>query len=173
MIRNIMSVLTVVLLFAISGCGSTGGGSTSYFEDGTVTYSVTPINSVLSSTVGTSPTSADSNIVTLTASNTPYLNASRKSPYTVTNITIIYTKIDDASFVLKEFATTTPMPSGGTVSIPVTIATSTIKDALLARGFSSGISWNFYVTASFTVVEDFSNKSVSYNNIQLGTVQFK
>ena len=173
MLRNLMSVLAVVSLFAVAGCGSTGGGSTTFFEDGSVTYSVTPINAVLTSTVGTYPTSADANTVTINPSNTPFTNSTRKSPYTVKNISVKYTKMDDANFVLTEtLNSTTPMASGGAVAIPITIATYTIKDALLTKGFSSSTPWNFYVNASFTVSEDYSGKSYSYQ-VQLGTVQFK
>jgi hypothetical protein len=155
------------------GCGSGGGGGvTSYFEDGTVTYSVTPVNAVLTSTVGNIPTTADANTVTITPTNTAYAGITRKSPYTIKNIVIRYTKTDEKNFILQEQLNSTPsMVSGGTAAIPLAVATSTIKDSLLTKGFSSSSPWKFYVNAAFTVVEDYSGKSNSYD-VQLGTIQF-
>jgi len=180
MTRISILLLLFVSLVAITGCGSgglgggVGGGSaSSLFEDGTINYTVSPVNAVLSSTVGNAPTSADANTVSISVQSTAP-NTQRKSPYTVKSITIKYTKMDDAKVVLTETLNTSPtLASGGSISIPVTIATSTIKDALLKRGFLSGNSWNFYVNASFTVLEDYSGKSSSYSDVALGTVQFK
>jgi hypothetical protein len=172
MIRKSMSVLALISLFFIAGCGSSGSGSTSLFTTGTVTYSVTPVNSSFSSTVGTSPTTADTTSVTLSISNTPYANVIKASPYTIKNIVITYTKADDSKLVLTDYATSSPMSSGGSAAIPVIIATSTIKEVLLLKGFSTGASWNFYVNSTFTVVEDFTGNSSSYQ-VQLGSVQFK
>jgi hypothetical protein len=96
----------------------------------------------------------------------------KASPYTIKNIVITYTKADDSKLVLTDYATSSPMSSGGSAAIPVIIATSTIKEVLLLKGFSTGASWNFYVNSTFTVVEDFTGNSSSYQ-VQLGSVQFK
>ena len=143
------------------------------FEDGTATHSEAPVNPGFTSVVGNKPTAADANTVSLTCSNTSYPTAIRKSPYTIKNIVVRYTKIDNANFVLSENINSQPtMLSGGSVVIPITIATAPVKDSLLDNGFVVGTSWNFYVNVSFTIYEDLSGKSNPFTNVPLGTVQF-
>lgn len=172
MFRNLVTFFTLILMLVISGCGSNSGGSISLFTGGTVSYSAVPIST--SSTVGTTPTVADSNAASIALTATPYANAITAWPFTVKNIVIKYTKTNDSTFVMTEQLNSSyTIPNSGSVSIPVTIASSIIKDTLIARGFATGTPWNFYVNASFTVEEAFSGNSKSYADIGLGTVQFQ
>ncbi|OGT97874.1 MAG: hypothetical protein A2079_06075 [Geobacteraceae bacterium GWC2_48_7] len=82
-----------------------------------------------------------------------------------------YTKTNDSQVVLSEQINSSgSMISGGSISIPITIASSAIKNALLLQSPATG---NFYVNIAFTVEEDYSGKSSSYTNIPLGTVEFQ
>ncbi len=174
MIKSFFCVSAIVSFFVIAGCGSVVDGTTTVMNYGTVTLpSVTPLSANFNSTVGSIPTTADTNVVTLTISNTPYPNTTTTSGYTINNIVVSYTNNPNSKFVLSDpIISSTSMISGGSVAIPMTIATPQIKNLLLTNGFSSGTPWSFYVTVSFTVVEDIGGKSVSYQNVGLATVQF-
>lgn len=173
MIRNFMCVLALISLCAIAGCGAAdSGGSTALFEDGTVTYSVSPVVANFTSIIGSTPTS-DTNICIVTPTNTAFTSSIRKSPYTIENFTVRYTKTNDSYFFETYPLNIQPqMLSGGSVAIPVIIATASAKEKFLNRGFIDTEPWEFYVNASYTVREDYSNKTKDFQ-VRLGTVRFQ
>lgn len=174
MVRNLMCILAFVLLCAIAGCGAAdSGGSTALFEDGTVTYSVSPVVADFISTIAT-PVVADTNVCTVIPSNTVFAGNTRKSPYTIENFTVKYTKVNDSFFFESYPLNVQPQMLSNSSANPITviIATARIKEVLLARGFLSTEPWDFYVNASFTIREDYSNKTKDFQ-VRLGTVRFQ
>ena len=163
-----------LLVLICAGCGAEGG-STSVFKTATVTYSVAPINANLTYQITspiTLPTSGDATDVTLTVTNTPFSTDISPSAFTVKNMIVTYTKTDNSAINFSVFGADTPLASGAPAAIPIELATLTVQDDLIGSGFISGTTtWSFYVTASFTVLEDNSNTAKSYN-VQLGQVTF-
>ncbi|MFZ4855440.1 MAG: hypothetical protein ACOYL3_03505 [Desulfuromonadaceae bacterium] len=172
-----ISLLCVILSFGLYGCGEdvSSVGSTSVFETGTISYSTVITSNPIGATVTVAPnaeyTTADA---TATITSTAFPGTLTKSDFTIRNISVTYTKTGADSFVMRRYLATTPLISGGSVSIPVVLARADIKDELVdSHGFiPGGISrWSFYANIDYDVIEDISGRSKHYS-VQLGTINF-
>lgn len=168
-----MKKLLVMLLFVsvgLLGCGSGNStGGTTFFQSGSYSKEISPVNSAVTSTILTDGTinTTDTNIITIKNKIEYFANALNKLPFSMNGLTIIYTKTTDPNYtIIDPQQTVISLPA----DVPYTIATASIKDKIILKGYTPGD--EFYVTANFTITEQ-GNKSEPYTGVYLAKVRFQ
>lgn len=165
-------LLCLSLSFGWSGCGGSTGSTTDLT---TVYLTATPTSSRLEADVLTdnSCTSGGGTYTTetipVTVTSTAYTNATVKSPVKINNITISYSKygVGSAAPALPlQYDTGATINPGESKVFNVNVATDKLKlDLVQNYGFSlcSLDYWEYYVTITFSGIENFTDKPVSFS----------
>ncbi|MEI7815990.1 MAG: hypothetical protein WCI45_02250 [Desulfuromonadales bacterium] len=167
-------VLFVVLFLGLLGCGNSTGSST---DLNTVYLAVSPSSSRLEADVltGNSCTNGGGTYTTesipITITSTAYSTALVKSPVTINNIKVSYSKYNTnstAPTLLDQYDTGLTINPDEVKTFNVNVATDKLKlDLVQTYNFNlcSLDYWEYYATITFSGVEDYTKKSFSFSTI--------
>ena len=166
--------LCVVVSIGLFGCGGTSGSTTSL---ATVYLTASPTTDRLEADVltGNSCTTGGGTYITETipiaVTSTAYPNATSKSPVTISDVKISYSKYDPLSAapaIPVQYDTGLTINPGETKTFSVKVATDKLKlDLVNNYGFNlcSLDYWEYYATITFSGVENFTEKTVSFSTV--------
>lgn len=174
LIRIIVTMMLTISSFGISACGS-GSGSTSYFK----TVTVAPVGTVASTTSTVLQSGNTSDVfVTVTLQSTAYPDVVKPSPVTVVSSTIRYYKTGNSpsyapATLPDQAGPAGQIPAGGSLVFSFDTASGIFKNNLVANsGFVSGQPWQYNVRYYFSLVEDYTNTTIT-SIVDGGTITFQ
>lgn len=165
-------LLGALLSCSMFGCGAGAGGSSSSLESVYLTSS--PVTDRLEADIltGNSCTTGGGSYATetvgITVSSTAYPNTITPSPVTIQQISISYSPYTDVAKthpIPVQYDTGGTILPGSTTTFNVKVAPDNLKYYLVnTSGFQtcSADYWEYYAVITFSGIENFSKKSVSF-----------
>jgi hypothetical protein len=175
---NKIILLASVLVFCISGCGSSNGGGTTYYKTVNATASADSAKNPLFSDLatwadknticdGVQVPTITSDLVTFTIRTTKSISSGTASNLMLQGASIVFTAADTLSPVLPALFATSyidlhglSIPADGSVAVPVEVVTHNLKSYFYPTAVCKNVPvYSYYVQVNFDAVEAGTGKS--------------